>query len=75
MGLLYSNYEANPTTNNNLHINAVLGTLTKTYKDSYFARFQKGSDCEHFYFKESCPSRIVDKDYLYNDGYKERLLL
>lgn len=61
MGLLYSNYEANPVTNNSLNINAVSGTLTKTYKDSYFTRFSKNSICEHFYFREKKPSRIIDK--------------
>lgn len=59
MGLLYSNYECNPVTNNSLKINAVSGTLTKTYKDSYFVRFEKDSSIEHFYFRESKPSRIV----------------
>lgn len=69
MGLLYSNYEANPVTNNSLNINAVSGTLTKTYKDSYFTRFSKDSICEHFYFREKKPSRIIDKGY-FNSGYR-----
>lgn len=59
MGLLYSNYDCNPVTNNSLKINAVSGTLTKTYKDSYFSRFEKDSSTEYFYFRESKPSRIV----------------
>lgn len=71
MGLLYSHYEANPVTNNNLKINAVNGTLTKTYKDSYFTRFSKDSICEHFYFREKKPSRIIDSGYHYNSEYEE----
>lgn len=46
MGLLYSHYEANQK------INAVSGTLTKTYKDSYFVRFQKGSQMEREYLND-----------------------
>lgn len=76
MGLLYSSYEANPVTNNSLNINAVSGTLTKTYKDSYFVRFSKNSVCEHFYFREKNPSRVIDNgysdiDYRYNSEYEE----
>lgn len=41
MGLLYSHYEANPVTNNN--INAVSGTLVKTFKKSYFITCEFGS--------------------------------
>lgn len=63
MGLLYSNYECNPVTNNSINnslkINAVSGTLTKTYKESYFARFGMNSVMEHFYFREDKPSRIL----------------
>ncbi|MBR6689734.1 MAG: hypothetical protein IKL65_00185 [Bacilli bacterium] len=59
MGLLYSHYEANPVTNNSFKINAVSGTLTKTYKDSYFVRFQRGSLMEEFYFREEKPSRTI----------------
>lgn len=70
MGLLYSHYEANPVTNNSLKINAVSGTLTKTYKDSYFVRFQEGSIMEHFYFREEKPSRIISKSSHYNYGYE-----
>jgi len=69
MGLLYSNY--NVENNNSLNINAVSGTLVKTYYQSYFKRFQKGSACEHFYFRENKPSRIVDsKDYEYTEYYR-----
>ena len=40
MGLLYSNYESqnNSVTNNTTKINAVSGTLTKTYQKSYFIK-------------------------------------
>lgn len=55
MALLYNNYE------NNMKINAVSGTLTKTYKDSYFVRFQKGSQMEANY--------INDKKSFRTDGY------
>lgn len=61
MGLLYSHYEANPITNNNFKINAVSGTLQKTFRKSYYVRFEKGSPMEHFYFRETEPSRIVKK--------------
>lgn len=72
MGLLYSSYEANPVTNNSLNINAVSGTLTKTYKDSYFMRFSKDSVCEHFYFREEKPSRVIDKsDYRCDSKYEK----
>lgn len=53
MGLLYSHYEANQK------INAVSGTLTKTFKDSYFVRFEKGSRMEDCYF---------DENYCYRDN-------
>ena len=69
MGLLYSNYEANPVTNNSLNINAVSGTLTKTYEGSYFRRFSKDSVCEHFYFREEKPSRVIGKGY-FDSGYR-----
>ena len=61
MCLLYSHYEANPITNNNLKINAVSGTLCKTFRKSYFVRFQEGSVMEHFYFDENTPARIIEK--------------
>lgn len=77
MGLLYSHYEANPITNNNLKINAVSGTLCKTFRKSYFARFEQGSPMEHFYFRdENLPCKIIDKtDNILNltkDGIWER---
>jgi len=71
MGLLYSHYEANPITNNNFKINAVSGTLQKTFRKSYYVRFEKGSAMEHFYFRENKPSRIVSKDYNRFEGYNE----
>ena len=46
MGLFCSN------TNNSLNINAVSGTLTKTFDDSYFVLFQKGSKQEDAYFDD-----------------------
>ena len=67
MGLFYDNYQTNykPTTNNNinnkLNINAISGTLVKTYKDSYIVRFQKGSPMENFYFDELQPRKIMDR--------------
>ena len=72
MGLLYSNYECNSVTNNSLKINAVSGTLTKTYKDSYFVRFAKDSSMEDFYFRENKPSRILTRDYHYFNNYDEK---
>ena len=64
MGLLYSHYEANPKTN--LNINAVSGTLTKTFKDSYFVRFEKGSRMENCYFDE-------DYCYRYNENQTKKI--
>lgn len=80
MGLLYTNNECSPVTNNTLRINAVSGTLTKTYRDSFFTRISEGSTAEHFYFRGEKPSRIVSarakygnsqRDYEeeYNNGY------
>lgn len=53
MGLLVSHYVANPITENNIRIDAVSGTLTKTFKESYFVRFQKGSPMEDRYLTEN----------------------
>lgn len=72
MGLLYSHYEANPITNNNFKINAVSGTLQKTFRKSYYVRFEGGSPMDHFYFRENKPSRIVRKSYHYFEGYNEQ---
>ena len=52
MGLLYTNYESNPVTNNSLKVNAVSGTIAKTYKESYIVRFERGSHMEKTYFNE-----------------------
>ena len=71
MGLLYSRYEANPITNNNFKINAVSGTLQKTFRKSYYVRFEKGSSMEHFYFRENKPSRIVKKSQSSFGEYNE----
>lgn len=63
MGLLYDNYQTtyNPTTTNNnkLNINAISGTLVKTYKDSFIVRFEKGSAMEHFYLDDIRPRKII----------------
>lgn len=72
MGLLYSHYEANPITNNNLKINAVSGTLCKTFRKSYFVRFQKGSPMEHFYFRDKkYPCKIINQSSRYEYGRGE----
>lgn len=52
MGLLYSHYEANPTTN----INAVSGTLIKTFRKSFFKRFHMKSSMADYVFDEKTPS-------------------
>lgn len=54
MALLWNNYE------NNMKINAVSGTLTKTFKDSYFVRFDKGSRMESHYFNDKKSFRTYD---------------
>lgn len=71
MKILYSHYEANPITNNNFKINAVSGTLQKTFRKSYYVRFANGSPMEHFYFREKKPSRIVEKSRHRFDGIDE----
>ena len=74
MGLLcdyYNRFEANPITNNNFKINAVSGTLQKTFRKSYYIRFEKGSPMEHFYFREMKPSRIVEKKGYRYDNFDE----
>ena len=52
MGLLYSHYEANPTTK----INAVSGTLVKTFRKSFFKRFHMKSNMADHIFNEIKPS-------------------
>lgn len=54
MGLLYSHYEANPTTN--VKVNAVSGTLTKTFRKSFFKRFHMNSRMADYIFDEDKPS-------------------
>ena len=54
MGLLYSHYEANPTTN--FKVNAVSGTLTKTFRKSFFKRFNMKSDMADYIYDETKPS-------------------
>lgn len=49
MGLLVSNYSANPVTNNSVQINAVSGTLAKTFRDSFFVRFHMKSELAESY--------------------------
>lgn len=51
MGLLYSNCECNPVTNNTLKINACSGGIYKTYKESWFIRFHLKSDLAEKLFK------------------------
>lgn len=53
MGLLYSNYQANPTTN--IRVNAVSGTLVKTFRKSFFKRFHMNSDTAKHVFDEKNP--------------------
>lgn len=43
-----TNLTANPVTNNT--INAVSGIITKTFRKSYFIRFEKGSELEETIF-------------------------
>ena len=53
MGLLYSHYEANPTTN--IKVNAVSGTLIKTFRKSFFKRFHMKSTMADYVFDEKKP--------------------
>ncbi len=55
MGLIDNHYEANPITN--INVNAVSGTLIKTFKDSYFVRFHMNSTFAKRYFQEKNPFR------------------
>lgn len=64
MGLLVSHYEANPITNNNIRIDAVSGTLTKTFRESYFVRFQKGSEMEYYYLTEDIAKNAKGKEII-----------
>ena len=83
MGLLYSHYEANPTTN--IKVNAVSGTLNKTFRKSFFKRFHKDSRTADYVFNvykprvEEYGNEIVvlqimlcgDKEFLAELIYKE----
>ena len=81
MGLLYSNYVANPTINTN--INAVSGTLQKTLRKSFFKRFHMNSDMADYVFNgnklDKYGSEIVvlqimlcgEKQFLMEAIYKE----
>ena len=83
MGLLYSHYEANPTTN--IKVNAVNGTLVKTFRKSFFQRFHMKSTMADYVFNEtkprtsSCGDEIVvlqimlcgDNEFLAELIYKE----
>ena len=57
MGLLYSNFEANPTTN--FKVNAVSGTLTKTFRKSFYKRFHMNSRMADYVFDNEKP-RLTD---------------
>ena len=68
MGLLYSNYECNPVTNNTLKINACSGGIYKTYKESWFTRFNLKSDLAKKLFKPYDNEIKTSRDTLI-DGY------
>lgn len=65
MGLLYSHYEANPTSN--IKVNAVSGTLIKTFRKSFFKRFHMNSQMADQVFNK-------EKPYLGN-SYNEIVVL
>ena len=58
MGLLYSHYEANPTTN--VKMNAVSGTLVKTFRKSFFKRFHMKSNMADYIFNTNKPRLSYD---------------
>lgn len=68
MGLLYSHYEANPITNNN--INAVSGTLVKTFKKSYFVTCTFNSYLAKGLFDKEEPNLGKEGYYEYVKGQK-----
>lgn len=68
MGLLYSNYECNPVTNNTLKINACSGGIYKTYKESWFTRFHLKSDLAEKLFKP-CDNEIKTSRDTLEEGY------
>ncbi len=63
MGLLYSNYEANPITNNNISVNAVSGTLSKTFRKSYFITCEFGSTLAKGIFNKEKPNLAYKDSY------------
>ena len=72
MGLLYSNYECNPVTNNHnsLKINACSGGIYKTYKESWFTRFNLKSDMAERLFKPYDNEIKTSKTTREKAGYK-----
>lgn len=70
MGLLYTNNECNPVTNNNLKVNAVSGTLTKSNRYTFFVKIEKDSVMEYFYFREEKPSRIIEQSSYHYPDYE-----
>lgn len=72
MGLLYSHYEANPITNNN--INAVSGTLVKTFRKSYFVTCDFHSYLAEGLFDKEKPNLGKEGYYGYEQG-KEIVIL
>lgn len=73
MGLLYSNYECKPVTNNTLKINACSGGIYKTYKESWFTRFHLESELAKKLFKpydnEIKTSRDTLEKYSFDNSY------
>ena len=78
MGLLYTNY--NSTNNNTLKINACSGGIYKTYKESWFLRFNLKSNLADILFRKegiyysSIEDRYDIRKYNRNEP-KEVLLL
>ena len=68
MGLLYSHYSANPTTN--VNVNAVSGTLTKTFRKSYFITCEFNSYLAYGLFDDDSPNLGEKGDYGYVKGRK-----
>lgn len=83
MGLLYSNYECNPTTNNTLKINACSGGIYKTYKESWFIKFNLNSELAKTLFKpydnriktESDTSEVGYDGYYRTVEHKEPVII
>lgn len=70
MGLLYSDNSARntPTYNNNLKINACSGGIYKTYKESWFTRFNLKSEIAEVLFK-SYDNEIKTSPDTYDEGH------